>query len=123
MTPTPGLATQPGPPPVSDGTCQALLQLAGGGNIASTSNNCQVNRQCTTVNCNDYLGLYDFMLVLLACNDPPGIMFVAYDDSNNLVFNETITDSRTIPLGDFGSIVGTVDHPCGQEAIIVKVIY
>ena len=110
--------------PASGPTCEALQQLAGGGNVGITTNNCAVNDRCTMVSCN-YLGLFPISLTLLPCNNPPAINFIAYNDTGGaVVFNETVTDSRRIPLDALDpnfAIIVNINHPCGQDAIVVEV--
>ena len=53
---------------------------------------------------------------------------MVYNDTGktSAIFNETITDTRRIPLGDDlgidSAIIIAIDHPCGQDAIVAKVI-
>ena len=112
--------------PPSDPTCQALQQLAGGGNVGIVTNNCAVNDRCTTVSCN-YLGLFPISLTLLPCNNPPAINFIAYNSTGGaVVFNETVTDSRRIPLDALDpnfAIIVNINHPCGKDAIVAEVIF
>ena len=52
---------------------------------------------------------------------------MAYGDTGktSVIFNETITDTRRIPLGDDlgpdSAIIIAIDHPCGQDAIVAQV--
>jgi len=90
------------PTPISSVTCDALQQLAGGGNIGTDINQCVVSSSCTSVDCN-YLGQFPFTLTILPCNSPPGINFIIYDETRTgVIFNETITDTRRIPIDGLG---------------------
>ena len=120
--PTPSVAM---PTPISTVTCEALQQLAGGGNIGTDVNQCRVSSSCTSVDCN-YLGVFPFTLTIQPCNSPPGINFVVYNDTGktSAIFNETVTDTRRIPLDALGpdsAIIIAIDHPCGQDAIVAQV--
>ena len=107
-TPTPG--TQPDP------TCLALERLA------ATSGVCSTRDHCTELHC-EVVGTGTLDLSFEPCSNPPAIDVVVADYSGNVLFNDTLTQSREESVG--GNLVTvkiTIKQSPNEDSISIKVI-
>lgn len=65
---------------------------------------------------------YHTVLTVLPCDTPPALRVVAQDAGGGVVFNRTLTQSQTIPIGGAIPLTlnVTVDH-VNSETIVVEV--
>ena len=104
----------PSPPtssPASSQTCQALR------NLASSNRLCNTTHSCTTVEC--LVLNYHAAMTVLPCHTPPALRVVVHNATGGVLYNETLTQSRTIHEG-FITLNVTVEH-VSNKAIVVKV--
>ena len=84
-------------PPISNETCMALQEISGKtqGSLVGT---CGVTMDCSTLLCSTTTG-YTGNFEILPCNNPPGIHSTLFDQQQNKVYDEILTDTTTLTLG------------------------
>ena len=123
--------TSPGPSrattsPVPSGTpphpqtCAALQRIE-----SSSGSQCHASQSCTTLNCDLAGGLYHAAMTVLPCDDPPDIRVLVRDSADNVLLNETFSQSREVPVDIQGvhvlDLIVNVSHTHNPDAIVVGV--
>ena len=106
-TPTPG--TQPDP------TCLALERLVAPGGVCSTRDH------CSELHC-EVVGTGTLDLSFEPCSNPPAINVVVADYSGNVLFNDTLTQSREESVGPFTLNI-IIEQSPSEDSITIQVTY
>ena len=59
---------------------------------------CNVSMDCSTLLCSTDTG-YTGNFEILPCNNPPGIHSMLFDQQQNKIYDEILTDTTTLTLG------------------------
>ena len=102
---------------VSPRTCDALKGIRDQTNTGGSLSTCSVNNQCDTLKC-VVLDEYTVSFQPNPCLDPPGI-HVIVNEGNEEIYNEIITETTKIPVGDFFSL--TVNLKLEDDGFVMKV--
>ena len=81
-------------PPISNETCMALQGISDE-TQDSPVGTCSVTMDCSTLLCSTATG-YTGNFEILPCNNPPGIHAKLFDQQQNKVYDEILTDSTTL---------------------------
>ena len=84
-------------PPISSETCMALQGISDE-TQDSLVGTCGVSMDCSTLLCSTATG-YTGNFEILPCNNPPGIHAMLFDQQQNKVYDEILTDTTTLTLG------------------------
>ena len=98
-------------PPLSSETCEAQQEISDA-TKDSPIGSCEVTLNCSTLICSTSDG-NTADLELLPCNDPPGIHVIFFDTDNNVVYDEILTETTTIPLGANSLVLYITQLPDG----------
>lgn len=86
-SPTPSSPTDPK-------ICNALTSIAN-----QPQSQCTTNAECDGLICN-ILNYYKGQFQILPCNDPPGLHVTLRDENNEIIYDNVITNTTTIPLSE-----------------------
>ena len=83
--------------PISNETCMALHGISDE-TQDSLVGTCSVSMDCSTLLCSTATG-YTGNFEILPCNNPPGIHAMLFDQQQNKIYDEILTDTTTLTLG------------------------
>ena len=111
--------TTPTPTPVtiSPKTCAKIKELAAHPNTGD----CTTNSACDTVICSNEFG-YQYTVQLLPCHNPVAIHAIIRDQDNNVIYDDVITKTKSIPVSFFVIEVTMLQNQSDALGIQVRTI-
>ena len=105
----------PSPTPRANETCESLQQLA------SSSQLCVTNSQCSGLHCELPGSTGSFDITVEPCRNPPAVHVVSRDALGGLIVNETLTQSRQQDLLGIGTLNINIQQSPNEDSISIRV--
>ncbi len=105
----------PSPTPRANETCESLQQLA------SSSQLCVTNGQCSGLHCELPGSTGSFDITVEPCHNPPAVHVVGRNASGGLIVNRTLTKSFQQDLLGIGTLNTNIRQSPNEDSISISV--